>query len=91
MKIPLLMLLFLGSAQAAPILIATSQDGASITLHDEAGPCLGEAKLAVWQSADAKQRIPGCYKVGSQGVYVVFLDGDMATIPLQLLRKPTSL
>jgi len=61
MKSTLLMLLFLGSAQAAPILVATESTGSTITLHDEDGPCLDGAKLAVWRSADAKRSVPGCY------------------------------
>lgn len=90
--IALLALLTSIGAAAAPLAVATSEDGATITLTDEAGHCTGDAKLAVWISPDAKSRVSGCWKVAGQGVVVVaFTDGDSARIPIPALRQPTSL
>lgn len=86
-----LSLLIAASAQAAPIAVATSANGASIVLTDERGPCEGDARLAVWISPDARVRVAGCYVAAKDGVLVSFLDGDRADIPVQALRKPTSL
>lgn len=79
------------SATAGSIATATSSDGASITLMEEAGPCVGGARLAVYVSPDAKSRVPGCWKLAGGMVVVAFLDGDMAQIPVGDLKKPTSL
>lgn len=79
------------NASAATLAVATSADGATIALTDEAGPCVGEARLAIWRSPDAKLRVPGCWKNLGPAIHVAFLDGDMAQIPIQELKKPTSL
>ena len=92
MRASLLMLaLFAAPALPAPMLTATNAEGESITLHDEDGPCVGEAKFAVWQSPDKRKAVPGCYVIDGPVVRVVFLDGDMMRVPLGALKKPVSL
>ncbi len=76
-------------AAAAPILVARTPDGTSITLTDEVGPCEGAAKKAIWSSADAKRKIVGCYVLTDRGAFVSFLDADRMDIPLQVLARPT--
>jgi hypothetical protein len=76
-------------AVAAAVLVARTPDGTTITLTDEAGPCEGEAKKAVWTSADAKRKVVGCYVLTHRGAFVSFLDADRMDIPLQVLAKPT--
>ena len=79
------------SASAETLAVAPGRDGSSIILTDEVGPCVDGARLAVWISPDAKSRIPGCYRVFAQGVAVSFFDGDRGDIPMQALKKPTSM
>lgn len=77
-----------GAAQAAVIAVAV--DGAlRLELHDEAGPCVGEARLAVF--SDAQLRVPGCWVARDGAVHVAFLDGDHASVPVRLFRKPERL
>lgn len=87
----LVALLATSVASAAPLAVVTGPDGSSVTLYDDAGPCINGAKLAVWVSPDAQKRVPGCYVAGNGAVFVSFLDGDRADIPVQALKKPTSL
>lgn len=79
------------SATAETIAVATAPDGSSIVLTDERGPCVGDARLALWISADARVKVPGCYVAFPQVVMVSFLDGDRGDIPIQALKKPTGL
>jgi hypothetical protein len=91
MRLALVALFASSVASAAPIAVADGSAGSSITFYDEAGPCVGSAKLAVWSSGDAKTRIPGCWVAGSGTVFVSFLDGDRSDVPVGALKKPTSL
>jgi hypothetical protein len=78
-------------AHAEVILVATAPSGESVMLTDEPGPCVRGARLALWVSADAKDKIPGCYRPTAGGVVVVFMDGDMAQIPVHQLKEPTGM
>ena len=54
-----LSLLIAASAQAAPIAVATSANGASIVLTDERGPCEGRAReMRGWPCGSAQ--MPAC-------------------------------
>lgn len=78
-------LLFCGAAHAAVIAVA-QQGKHRLELHDEAGPCLGSARLAIY--TDGAQRIPGCWLVRPDAVTVSFLDGDHAAIPMAAFKPP---
>ena len=58
-----------------------------IEVHDERGPCAGDAKRADFVSASG-DRISGCWVVRGSVVAVVFLDGDVAQVPVVFLQKP---
>lgn len=74
------------SVNAAPIAVAQSGK-LRITLHDEAGPCVGPARLAVFE--DGMQRVPGCWVAAPpDAIAIAFLDGDAARVPTALFRKP---
>jgi hypothetical protein len=91
MKLALAIIALLcGSAQAAVVAVLQTTAG-TILIHDVHGPCLENARLAEFLSADATRKIPGCYLVGGGDIRIVFLDGDVVEIPIQALRKPTSL
>lgn len=81
----LLPLTFANLAHAAVIAVA-AEGAVRLELHDTAGPCVGQARHAVY--SDGKQRVPGCWVARDGAVQVVFLDGDQATVPVQLFRKP---
>lgn len=90
----LVLLLAALPALAAPIYTAPLNDGSSIVLTDDAGPCVGQARLALWVSRDARTQVPGCYAPpapGAEAVFVLFLDGELAKVPLAALRKPVVL
>lgn len=79
-----------GSAVAT----ATASDGSVITLHTGRGPCVGEARLAVWTAPPGKiisEPVPGCWLLTSGVVTISFLDGERADIPARLLVKASSL
>ena len=83
----LLVLLAAAHAQAAILAEAPMEGDAVVYLHDVAGPCLGDAKLAEYITA-AGERTPGCWVRRADHIAVVFLDGDVGTIPARVLRKP---
>ena len=87
----LLLILLAAPAAAETIAVATSSAGASITLTTERGPCVGEARVAIWRSPDAQVSVPGCWVIAGKVVAVSFLDGDRGIIPLADFRKPASL
>jgi hypothetical protein len=90
MRAALLLLLMAGAVHAAPVAVATSHDGATLTLHDEAGPCVGGARLAVWRGVDG-QIVPGCWVIARAHIRIAYLDGDVDAIEPTVFRKPTSL
>ncbi len=81
--------LLLASAAHAAVVAVAQQGQHRLELHDQAGHCLGEARLAVY--ADDKQRIPGCWLVRAEGVSIAFLDGDHIVVPAAAFRKPSQL
>lgn len=76
-------------AHAAPFATVTASDGATVTLRTDRGPCLGDALLAVWQSADGQRQVPGCWVLADGGtvVLVSWLDGDRGNLPVSRLVK----
>lgn len=75
------------AALPAPILMARAPNGETVTLHDDAGPCVGEALMVVWRSADAKRSIPGCYVVHGDAVHIVYFDADKGLIGRANFRR----
>lgn len=88
MRIALLALLISGAAQAG-VVAELLGDQSTLQLHDDAGPCVGAARWAVY--LDAKQRIPGCWVLSPHGVQIAFLDGDVLIVPIEAFRKPKEL
>ncbi len=94
-RIPLLIVLAIVTlllclpAHAAVVAVVETSAG-TINLHDTAGPCFGNARFAEYISVDASVKIGGCYLSNGMAVRVVFLDGDVADIPVNALKKPRS-
>jgi hypothetical protein len=84
----LLMLLSLTLTHAAhAAVLAVAVEGAvRLELHDTTGPCLGEARHAVY--TDGRQRVPGCWVARDGAVHVAFLDGDALQVPVGVFRRP---
>lgn len=82
---------FCTPARAAPFAAVTGSDGSTVTLRSDKGPCVGDAMLALWQSADATRSVPGCWVMGQHEgqpvVLVSYLDGDRGLIPAARLVK----
>lgn len=76
-----------GEGQA--LAVATSSDGASITLHAESGICRGEARAAVWRPGPGSSAaaVPGCWLLVGDRVLVSFLDGERGDIPVRALAR----
>lgn len=75
---------------AAAAVIAIAQEGTvTVELHDEAGMCLGQARLAVYRTAEV--RVPGCWTVDleTRSIRIAWLDGDYSTAPVGLFREPS--
>lgn len=84
----LLLLALAFPVYADPVYVFTGADGSTITLHDNAGPCVGRARLAVWQAKNESiTPIPGCYLVAPAGARVAFLDGDVVFVTADRLVK----
>lgn len=79
-------LLALAGASQAAVIAEVAQGDLRLELHDEAGPCLGHARLAVFYQGLV--RVPGCWTLRGAQVLIVFLDGDMAEVDVQLFRRP---
>lgn len=67
--------------QARVVAIAISGDGARIELHDQAGPCVGAARLAE-HVVPGGHKVAGCWLADAQAVRISFLDGERGNIPL---------
>ena len=80
-----------GPARAEPFATVKASDGSTVTLRSDKGPCVGDAMLALWQSADATRSVPGCWVMGQHEgqpvVLVSYLDGDRGLIPASRLVK----
>lgn len=76
------------SAGAAVVGVIRSQHG-QIELHDTAGPCVGGALAATYRPANpADAPVPGCWVARNGRVVLVFFDGDVASAPIEAVRKP---
>lgn len=85
--LPLLLVSVAG--HAAVVGVAELQDGASILLQDEQGPCVGSARMASFVKAGASA-VPGCWVARGHHIAVVFLDGDIGAVPVAALKPPKS-
>lgn len=76
-----------GSAHAAVIAVATEGD-VRVELHDDTGPCLGTARLAIY--TDGTVRTPGCWRwLPQMGVVAIaWLDGDFSQVAPAQFREP---
>ncbi len=72
-------------AQGAVVAEVVAGDKA-VRLHDEPGPCVVPALMAVFQ--DGMHSIIGCWKLEGATVRLVFLDGDTLDLPAVAFRKP---
>lgn len=75
----------------AAFAVATATDGATVTLHDGPGQCVGAARHAVWASADRARSVPGCWILHGDAVLVSFLDGERGDIAVGHLRRVATL
>lgn len=75
-------------AMAKPVAIAT-QNGESITLHDD--PCpLKNWKLAVYRYANGKE-VKGCWNPAGDLVITFWEDGDVMPVPPQAFKPVTAI
>lgn len=75
-----------GPALGALAAVADTSTGV-IELYDDAGPCVGEAKYAVFIGTDGG-KIPGCWVARNEMVYIAFMDADIARVRQSSFRKP---
>ena len=77
-------------AQAGVLAVAI-EGPVRLELHDDPGPCLAGARLAVW--TDGKARVPGCWRPvpGAGQVAVAWLDGDASVVDVRVFREPEKL
>lgn len=59
---------------------------ARVELHREPGPCVGEARWALY--LQDKIRVPGCWLLAGDSVQIAWLDGSASVIPVRAFRKP---
>jgi hypothetical protein len=60
--------------------------GARVELHREPGPCVGEARWALY--LQDKIRVPGCWLLAGDSVQIAWLDGSASVVPVRAFRKP---
>jgi hypothetical protein len=71
----------------APVPIAEYREGdARVELYAEAGPCVGNARWAVYLQPPV--RVPGCWLWVGESVQIAWLDGDFSKVPARVFRKP---
>ena len=75
------------AAQAEVVGYVQSPEG-RIDLHEDRGPCKAEAKRAEYVPIQGGEAVTGCWISKGKVVGVVFLDGDVAQIPVAALMKP---
>lgn len=73
----------------ANVVGVAERDGTSILLHDTKGPCVGDAQFAEFIAVQGL-KVPGCWMLRGQHVSIVFLDGDIAAVPVAALKPPKS-
>lgn len=72
---------------AAPAPVAEYREGdARVELYSEAGPCVGNARWAVYLQGPV--RVPGCWLWVGESVQIAWLDGDFSKVPARVFRKP---
>jgi len=89
-------------ALAAALLIAAAPDPAldmpiaeyvegnqRVELHRDAGPCVDNARWAVFYSGTV--RVSGCWILAAGVVQIAWLDGDVTQLPLRVFREPRRL
>ncbi len=90
MKVAQLMLSIVGllacAGSHAAVLAYVETPQGRIEVHDERGPCAGNAKRADFVAANG-ERTSGCWVVRGTVLAVVFLDGDIAQVPVLFLQK----
>jgi hypothetical protein len=73
-------------AAAAVIAVATDGDRRA-ELHDQPGPCVGAAKLAVFIQGPV--RVGGCWVMaGPEVVQIAWLDGEVSNVAIRHFRRP---
>ena len=73
-------------AAAAVIAVATDGDRRA-ELHDQPGPCVGAAKLAVFIQGPV--RVGGCWVMAEpEVVQIAWLDGEVSNAATRHFRKP---
>ena len=74
----------------AALLGSVELPNGSIDVYDDAGPCKAQAKRAVYVPAVGDQ-VPGCWVRGGGIYFVVFMDADIARIPVSDVKPPKSI
>lgn len=74
------------AAIAKPVGVAKGPTG-TVVFYDERGMCVGDARRAEYVERD-KPAIPGCYTAQGPFLLVVFMDGDIARVPMQAVEPP---
>lgn len=84
-------LALLACTAQAKVIGVVDANGARIELHDEPGQCVGGAMRAEYIARDGS-RVPGCWTQRRPDlVGVVFMDGDVATVPIEAIRPPVEI
>ena len=86
MKRAALALLIAASAAQADVVAEFVEGDFRVELHEDAGPCVGEARWAVLRHG--RERVPGCWILTPEGVQIAWLSGRADVLPFRLFRKP---
>lgn len=66
--------------------VAEYREGdARVELYAEAGPCVGNARWAIFLQGPV--RVPGCWLLAGDSVQIAWLDGDFTRMPANVFRK----
>lgn len=68
--------------------LGPSPAGETVTFSDQKGPCVGEARVAVW-TKPGRDPVPACYRIEGGMLMIAFLDGDSVQLPAAMLKKAT--
>ena len=85
------LLMTIGEPAQAAILAVATEGPVRVELHEEPGPCIAGARLAVW--TDGKTKIPGCWRANPAAgrIAIAWLDGDGSDLDVRLFKQPEQL
>lgn len=76
------------ASSAGTIGIIATDGGGTVHVYDAKGSCVGNARAAMWISADGTKHVPGCWIAIGAYLQIAYADGDAVQYPIAALKTP---